>query len=312
MDSQLQRSKLTNLFLASRPKFLTASAAPVLVGSALGFAVAGTFNLTLFILAMLAIMLLHAGANVANDYFDHLSKNDWINQNPTPFSGGSRFIQENILTPETILTLAITLLAAASIIGIAIVLITKSIFLLILGIIGLTGGFFYTAPPLKLGYRCIGEVTIALLCGILPVIGSYYLQTNQIDAIVLPPACITAILIFLVILINEFPDLKADAAVNKKTLIVWLGLPASVRIYRTALLTTFVIAAAALVFCPEMFWASLLYLLTLPIAVAAIKFANKTDLANPGSCRANKTTILLHLLGTLALAGGFLIFALKN
>jgi len=86
-----EHSKLVILLLASRPKFLTASAAPVLVGSALGYATTDTFQPVLFILAMLAIMALHAGANIANDYFDHTSGNDWLNRNPTPFSGGRRW-----------------------------------------------------------------------------------------------------------------------------------------------------------------------------------------------------------------------------
>ena len=230
------KSKLFILFLASRPKFLVASAAPVLVGSALGFATTGTFSLYLFILALLAIMALHAGSNLANDYFDHTSRNDWVNQNPTPFSGGSRFIQQGILSPKIILLTALLALTAGAAIGILIVLLTRSVFILILGLIGLLGGFFYTAPPVRLGYCSVGEPAIALLFGLLPVYGSYYLQTKTIDIIPLLPAVIIGILIFLVILINEFPDVAADAAVNKRTLVVRFGIPVSVWIYRIALI----------------------------------------------------------------------------
>ena len=109
--------------------------------------------------------------------------------------------------------------------GLAILLITKSIFILLLGLTGLLGGFFYTAPPVKLGYRSLGETAIAFLFGILPVSGAYYLQTGQFDSIILLPASIVGILIFLVILINEFPDRDADSAVNKRTLVVSFGVP---------------------------------------------------------------------------------------
>ena len=305
------KSKLFILFLASRPKFLVASAAPVLVGSALGFATAGTFSLYLFILALLAIMALHAGANLANDYFDHTSRNDWLNQNPTPFSGGSRFIQQGILSPKTILLAALLALTAGAAIGIVIVLLTRSVFILILGLIGLLGGFFYTAPPVRLGYRSVGEPVIALLFGLLPVYGSYYLQTKTIDIIPLLPAVIVGILIFLVILINEFPDVAADAAVNKRTLVVRFGIPASVWIYRIALIASFLVAAlATLIYRPFVF-AGLLYLLTLPIAIVAIKAANKEDLLKPGQYRASQLTVLLHILGSLALTVGFIIFGLS-
>jgi len=312
MKSRLQHSKLAVLFLASRPKFLLASAAPVLVGSAVGFATAGTFSAVLFILAILAIMALQAGANMANDYFDHTSRNDWVNQNPTPFSGGSRYIQEGILLPKTILLAALVALTIGSAIGLVIVLLTKSTFILTLGLIGLLGGFFYTAPPLQLGYWSVGEPVIALLFGLLPVYGSYYLQTKTIDTVPLLPACIVGILIFLVILVNEFPDLSADAAVNKKTLVVRFGIPTAVWIYRIALVASFVIAATAMLFLRSFVFAGLFYLFTLPIAAVAIRFVNKKDLAKPGQYHASRITVLLHSVGTLALAAGFIISGLRN
>ena len=311
MDSRFKNSKLITLFHASRPKFLVASAAPILVGSFLGYAVVGTFNWTLFILAFLAIMAIHSGANMANDYFDHLSGNDWANKNPTPFSGGSRYIQDGVLPPKSILLTALVALAVGSAGGVVILILTESTFILILGLIGLLGGFFYTAPPLKLGYRCIGELVIALLFGVFPVYGSYYLQTGLIDTVPLLPALIVGILIFLVILINEFPDLNADAAVNKRTLVVLFGVPVSVWIYRTALLVSFLIAAAMMIYS-SLFFAGLLYLITLPIAVRAVKFANKDDLIKPGRYRANQITVLLHAIGSLALTIGFIITALRS
>jgi len=310
MKSRPERSKLLTLFLASRPSFLTASAAPILVGSALGYAAAGTFSPALFILALLAIMALHAGANMANDYFDHISGNDWLNPNPTPFSGGSRYIQNDILSAKAIILAALFFLTVASALGLIIVLLTRSLFILAIGIIGMLGGFFYTAPPLKLGYRAVGEPVIAILFGLLPVYGAYYLQTRTLDTIVLLPASIVALLIFLVILINEFPDLNADAAVNKKTLVVSFGVQASIWIYRTAIIASFIIAAAAIFTHRIMFFAGIFYLLALPVAIIAMKFANPKNLTTPRCCSANRITILLHIVGSLALSAGFLLSAL--
>lgn len=310
MKTLLKHSKLIVLFRASRPMFLVASAAPVLVGSFLGYTTVGTFNWLLFALALLGIMAIHSGANMANDYFDHLSGNDWANKNTTPFSGGSRYIQDGILSPKAILLTALVALAVGSAIGIVIIILTESIFILILGLIGVIGGFFYTAPPAKFGYRCIGEFVIALLFGVFPVYGSFYLQTRTLDIIALPSALIVGILIFLVILINEFPDLQADAAANKRTLVVRLGVPASIWIYRTALAASFLIAIAML-FYRSLFFSGLFYLGTLPVAVFAVKLANKDDLVKPGQCRASRITVLLHTLGSLALTAGFIITALR-
>ena len=311
MKYRFEYSKLIILFHASRPKFLVASVAPILVGSFLGYATVGSFNWLLFVLALLAIMAIHSGANMANDYFDHLSGNDWANKNPTPFSGGSRHIQQGTLSPKTVLLAALVALAVGSAMGVVIVILTESPFILILGLIGLLGGFFYTAPPVKLGYRYIGEFIIALLFGVFPVYGSYYLQTGTLDTVPLLPAFIVGILIFLVILINEFPDLKADAAVNKRTLVVHFGVPVSIWIYKTALAVSFLIAAAMMIYS-SMFFAGLLYLITLPIAVRAVKFANKDDLVKPGQYRASQITVLLHTIGSLALAIGFIVTALRS
>ena len=247
MESMTAHSKFVVLFLATRPKFLTASVAPVLVGSAAGYAFTGTFQPALFILALLSIMLLHCGANITNDYYDHLSGNDWVNKNPTPFSGGRRFIQEGILSPRATLLAALFCLAAGSAIGLVILYMTRSVFILALGLVGLLGGFFYTARPIQLGYRSIGELFIAVLFGLLPVFGSYYLQTKTIEGIVLLPACIVSILIFLVILVNEFPDSIADTSVNKRTLVVSFGVLAGAWIYRTTLIISYILAAAMLV-----------------------------------------------------------------
>jgi 1,4-dihydroxy-2-naphthoate octaprenyltransferase len=304
--------KLLILFLAARPKFLTASAMPVLVGSAMGYAAGGTFQPVLFILALFGIMALHAGANIANDYFDHISRNDWVNTNVTPFSGGRRFIQDGILSARATLLASLFCLALGAALGVAILLITQSIFILILGVIGLVGGFFYTAPPIKLGYRGIGEFVIAFLFGILPVYGSYYLQTGIIDVTPLLTGCIVGILIFLVILVNEFPDLQADAAVNKITLVVRFGVSVGVRIYRVAVVSTFGIAVASVLVSRLMLWPCILYFLFgAPVAFAALIFANTRDLSTTGPTqhRASAITIFLHLIGCLALSAGFLIWS---
>jgi 1,4-dihydroxy-2-naphthoate octaprenyltransferase len=311
MEYRFDKSGLITFFRASRPKFLTASAAPVFVGSSLGYAASNTFHPLLFILGLFSIIALHSGANLANDYFDHVSGNDWANKNPTPFSGGSRYIQKGVLSPKAILFTALAALAVGSAIGVAILLLTRSLFILAIGLAGVLGGFFYTAPPLKFGYRCVGEFVIAVLFGLLPVYGSYYLQTGTIDVTPILPACIVGILIFLVILVNEFPDVAADTAVNKRTLVVRLGIPASIWIYRIVLISSFIVATAML-FHHAMFFAGLFYLLTLPIAVIAIRTANKGNLVEPGYYHASQQTVLLHTLGSLALTAGFVISALAN
>lgn len=292
-----------------RLPFLAASVVPVLVGSAAGFTASGTFDVGRFVLAVMGMVLLHAGANVANDYFDHLSGNDPANRNVTPFSGGSRVIQEGLLSPRSVLTGALCLLAAGTVCGIVLAVLMRSLLILALGIVGLFFGYFYTATPLRLGYRGIGELIVGLCFGVLPVSGAFAVQTARLEPWVLAPGALVAILIFLVLLANEFPDERADRAVGKRTLVVLLGQRRAAWVYRGALLGGYVAAVGAAAFLYQMRYAGLLFLATLPLATAALRHVGADLVPASGRHRVNLLTMLLHVAGGLALAAGLLLSA---
>ena len=289
-----------------RAPFFTASIVPVLVGSCAGFAAVGAFNPTLFSLALVSMICLHAGANMANDYFDYKSGNDQANKNYNPFSGGSRLIQQGLIAPTSVLIASFLAFILAVLTGLLILAITKSLFILILGITGLLGGYFYTAEPIKLGYRGLGEIIIAFLFGILPVYGSYYLQTNRLGLFPLAPALIVAMLIFLVILINEFPDQAADRHVNKKTLVVLTGPRTAMIIYICILAAAYAVAITSAFIQSAIRWSMLLFLLTFPLAAAAIRFLKEDALNPPGKLRPNKFTIILHLVAGLLISAALI------
>lgn len=294
-----------------RAPFFTASVVPVLVGTSLAFAVEGVFLWHLFILAVFAMVFLHAGANIANDYFDHTSGNDWVNKNVTPFSGGSQLIQQKLLSPREVITGSLLCLTIGIAIGLVIYWLTKSNFVLILGIIGAVGGYFYTAWPLRLSYRGAGEIVIAFLFGILPVYGSYHIQTGKIGIIPLMPGLLTAVLIFLIIFVNEFPDAPADTAVNKRTLVVMLGTKKAVRIFRLSIILAYLICLTAAIIYPWMRIAALLFMLTLPLALTAWQKIN-TYLLTPTDLTANKLIILWHLTAGLLISIGLTIKGLQH
>jgi 1,4-dihydroxy-2-naphthoate octaprenyltransferase len=308
----MAKSRLVIWFEELRAPFFTASIIPVLVGTSLAYATDNVFDPVLFVLAVLGMVSLHAGANITNDYFDHKSGNDWLNKNVTPFSGGSQLIQQGLLSPKSVLVAALIALSIGGVIGIAILLMVRSVFILALGLAGLLGGYFYTAPPFRLGYRGIGEVIIGLLFGLLPVYGSYYLQTRTIDLMPVMPGLIIAILIFLVILINEFPDAPADSAVNKKTLVVVLGERAAARCYRFVLLASYCIVTVVMLVFRTMVLPGLFYLATFPLTLLVLKSLNRDILQKSGRYTPHQITILLHLAGGVMLSIGFLLSGLMN
>ncbi len=217
------RQKAGNLFLSMKLQFLTAAVIPVLVGSAFYFAQNTTIYWLNFLLSLFAIIFLHISGNMFNDYFDHLNGTDGINTEfIKPFTGGSRVIQEGLIKPYQVLGWATLFLLLGSGIGFFLVLRT-GIVLLFIGLIGFVSIIFYVNRKFSLAASGFGELTIFLNFGILPVLGSYYVQSRMIS----PDAFLLSLpvgsLITAVLYINQFPDYAADKATGKKNLVVRLG-----------------------------------------------------------------------------------------
>ncbi|MBF0254153.1 MAG: 1,4-dihydroxy-2-naphthoate octaprenyltransferase [Candidatus Omnitrophica bacterium] len=290
---------------ALRVPFLTASLVPVVLGTAVAWQKIRHIDWFLFFLALLGVACLQSGTNLANDYFDHLSKNDDSNLTPTPVSGGSRVIQEGLLPAATVLKSALVFFGVGSLIGIYLAWHLRSAEILWLGVVGVFCGFFYTAAPLKLGYRGLGEMLVGLCFGPLPVMGAYCVQTQRITPEAFWASVPVGILIALVVFINEFPDHNADKAVGKKTLVVSLGPERAIKVYRASLAVTYIYTA--ILICMRVFPISTLpVFLTLPLAFRAVR-VSKDNLRNvPGLLPANFATIQLHLVFGLLLSAGFL------
>ena len=216
--------KRPGLYLAAtRPRFFPAVIVPVLVGAAAAWHVERAFDLYRLLVTIVAAVLYHGGMNALNDYFDHKSGADEANRSPlTPFTGGSRVIQKGLVPPREVLALAVSLITAGSAAGLYLAFLSGPLVVLI-GAAGLLTGIFYSAPPLYLAGRGLGEAAVALDFGILAVTGSYCVQAGSIGAEAVAASLPLAFLIAAVLYINEFPDYEGDRTARKKTLIVRLG-----------------------------------------------------------------------------------------
>ena len=300
------QSRLRSWLAELRAPFLTGSVTPVVLGSVVAWRATGAFHWGHFVLAALGAACLHFGANIANDYYDHHSGNDEVNVGfIRPFSGGSRLIQEGLLPARQVLTASILFYAAALAIGVYLTL-AVSWGIVILGLVGILGGFFYTAPPLKLAYRGLGEIFIGLNFGVLCVLGGFYVQTQRFswEAFVISlPMCF---LITAVLWINQFPDFEADREVGKTHWVVRLGRRKSVGIYAGLLAGTYVVIGVGMV--SKLFpLTAALGLVTLPLAIKALITA-RAYYDEPGKLvPANASTILTHLATGLLLSVGYLV-----
>jgi 1,4-dihydroxy-2-naphthoate polyprenyltransferase len=213
-------NRLLTWFAATRPAFFSASLLAVTAGLALAWHIRGEVDGGLALLTVLAVICFHAGANVLNDYYDH--DNDTRNQERIyPFSGGSRFLQNQVLSLRETFWLGSALLAVGIGLGLWVVYLSGPLLLLI-GVVGAALAVFYSAPPC-LVCRGLGDLTIILTFGILPVAGSVWIQLGEIPTAAWWLGAIAGIFTAAILWINSIPDISADQAAGKRTLPARLG-----------------------------------------------------------------------------------------
>jgi 1,4-dihydroxy-2-naphthoate polyprenyltransferase len=232
------RLSLGWLFLrATRLPFLTATFVPILLGIAVAAWKDG-FNWWLALLTVIGGACIHLGLNVANDVFDTQSGADEANVNPTQFSGGSRVILYGLLSMRQMALLSAGFYAVGIGIGLGLAA-ARGWDLLWVGVAGALISVFYTAPPLRLVHRGLGEFCVFLGFGPIMALGAYFVQAQQYDLEPLLASIPVGILIALILYVNEVPDRPADAAAGKGTLPVRLSKEAVVNLYALSVATAF-------------------------------------------------------------------------
>jgi 1,4-dihydroxy-2-naphthoate octaprenyltransferase len=255
--------KSRRLFLATRPKFLTASVLPVLVGTAWGATMAGHLDLLVAVIALLATALVHGASNVINDVGDELTGTDRDNVDRIyPYTGGSRFIQNRILTVGEMSRLGWGLIGVACVLG-AVLALLKGPWVIALGLSGIFIAWAYSAPSLQLSGKGVGEFFLMIAFGLLPAGGAAWLQSGVFDLATVLLAVPLGIWVMLILWINEVPDRRADAANGKHTLVVRLGLDGARLGYRLLHVAAYAAIVALAVMGSMPWWVALGALLVL-------------------------------------------------
>lgn len=231
------------------PPFIALTLAVSLLGAAIVFRWHRHLDLWLWFLTALGLMLIHFGTSSLNDYFDFRSGTDNINKTPTPYSGGSRVIQDGSLSPKSLLLGGSLFIAIGSLIGIYLSLL-KGWPVFWLGLTGVFLGVGYVHPKINLSKRGIGELAVAIAFGPIMLLGVYYVQTQVIGREILLIGLMMGLLAMSVLWINEIPDYEADKTTGKNNWVVRLGKKVSSRVY--------------------VFWLSLTYLLALILIVKGV------------------------------------------
>ncbi|OPX36304.1 MAG: 1,4-dihydroxy-2-naphthoate octaprenyltransferase [Deltaproteobacteria bacterium] len=282
---------------ALRAPFLAGSLVTVLVGSAYSFSL-GAFSPLLFIITLLGVGALHLGANLLNDYYDARGS-DPINVRVTPFSGGSRVIQEGELSAHWVLLMGLFFLAVGIASGIWLIFLGRP-WVMFFGGLGLFTGWVYSASPFQWMSKGLGELVIFFAFGPLITLGTFYVMSNSVSWAAFLVGFPQGFLVAAIIWVNEFPDFQADAEAGKRNLVVRLGLKASRYGYIIIMLCAFA-SVIVLVGAMGMSYLIMLSFASLPLAYKAAKTVWRQYQSLEGLIPAQAVTI------QTVIANGFLL-----
>ena len=200
-----------------RVRFLLASVVAVSAGLAITWWQTG--NITLFdaVLTMAGVLCLHASVDLLNDYWDFKRGIDTTTQR-TKMSGGSGVLPDGLLKPAQVYVAGIIFLTIGASIGFYFVA-TDGIIIGIILAFAIISIYFYSTKLVNWG---LAEVFVTIK-GTMIVVGTYFVQTQQITEPVVLCGIIVGVLSSLVLFITSFPDYDADKAKGRKTLVISLG-----------------------------------------------------------------------------------------
>jgi 1,4-dihydroxy-2-naphthoate octaprenyltransferase len=272
---------------------------PGILGGMIAWNRDGEFHPIYFLLVILGLVLNHCALNMTDDYYDFRHQVDLFEPDGNPYTGGSGTLSSGSIRPEEMRRVFTLFYGIA--IGIGLFLgVMRGPFVILLLAFGFFCAFFYTAPPIRFGYRGLGEIAQLLCFGPGIGVGAYYVQTQRISWEAFWGTLPFGIMLFSMITINEIPDYLEDRKGGKLNLVARFGRRAGVRLFTASLLSAYG-ALVIGVLLGKIPFLGLISLLTLPIGLRTIRLLRmfseepvKLAPANLGMiCTHNFTAILL-------------------
>ena len=214
-DPKISLASFAGLFLGN----CVAAAHGVIAWGWLGLTVAGVF-------------CVEVAKNAAGEVVDYDSGTDLAveERDRSPFSGGKRVMVDGLLSRRQTSAIATTFFLAAIIVGLVIVVFLDPRVLSI-GLVGMALAWYYHGGSIRLSYRGLGELAVALAYGPVIVCGTYLVQRGHLYAPLLQASMALGLLVAAFLWINQFPDYRADIQAGKRNLVVRLGLERAAQWY---------------------------------------------------------------------------------
>lgn len=291
--------KAKKWFLEIRPQFLILSVVLAFLGTSIAW-YDGYFHFGHAVLAFFGLLLAHISINTLNDYFDYRSGID-LETKRTPFSGGSGVLPAALLKPRQVFWLGMGSFLLSIPFGIYFIIV-RGWPLLPLLLIAAVCILVYTPFILKTRWP---EWAAGLGLGTLPILGTYFIQSGTYTWPLLLASIPSGILVHNLLLLNEFPDIEADGKAGRKTLPITMGQVKASRVYSALTIIVYLWIIGAVV-AGQMPAFSLIALLTLPLAIKAIRGALKPgDMSKLVPAMASNVQVIL--LTQLLLGIGYIL-----
>jgi 1,4-dihydroxy-2-naphthoate octaprenyltransferase len=299
----MSRSRLEVWWKAFRFHFTSASFMPGILGGMIAWTADAKFYPGYFLLVMLGLILNHMALNMTDDYYDFRHLVDvFATDGKNPYTGGSGLLSSGVIQPQRMRQVFVTFYFVA--IGIGVFLgVMRGPFILVLLALGFFCAYFYTAPPIRFGYRGFGELAQLLCFGPGIGIGAYFVQAQRISWEAFWGTLPFGIMLFAMITINEIPDYFEDRRGGKLNLVARFGRKTGVWLFIASVLSAYaaILVGVILGRIPTL---GLISFLTFPIAYKTISILRayyqepmKMAPANLGMiCTHNFTAILLALV----------------
>ena len=292
----MNKSKLKEFFMCTRPHSYPASIAPVLFGAtyALGYEI--KFSILKFILFLLACLLIQAATNLFNEYYDYKHGLDKIDS-----EGISGSIVKGNLSPREVMVGALVLYALAFVLGLILTFIT-SFYVLLVGLVCMLAGYFYTGGKYPIAYSPFGEVVSGFFMGTIIIALSFYFQTGYVNADIIVVSIPLFIMIGAILLANNIRDLDNDKESGRRTYAILVGRNNAIKTLANSFVVVYFLN---IVFAVTKYvsWYNLLVLATIPLAIKIIKgFSANNDKKTmaPFMVLTAKLTIFVGFIMSLA------------
>ena len=292
----MNKSKLKEFFMCTRPHSYPASIAPVLFGATYALGYESKFSILKFILFLLACLLIQAATNLFNEYYDYKHGLDKIDS-----EGISGSIVKGNLSPKEVMVGALVLYVLAFGLGLILTFMT-SIYVLLVGLVCMLAGYFYTGGKYPIAYSPFGEVVSGFFMGTIIITLSFYFQTGYVNADIIVVSLPLFIMIGAILLANNIRDLDNDKDSGRRTYAILVGRNNEIKTMAISFIVVYLLNVLFIVTKYASWW-NLLVFVTIPLAIKIIKgFSANNDKKTmaPYMVLTAKLTIFVGFIMSLA------------